>query len=353
MLTSRKKRSKLSGQYEIIEALKNPNTYETKPKKIDLIQTHISFIFLADRFAYKIKKAVEFGFLDFTTLEKRRKFCEKELEINKKLAKDMYLEVVPINKLDEIKIKGKGKTVEYAVKMKNISQKKLMNKLLEKNKITKEIIDQISRIISDFHSRIEYNSNVGDFNYQVKLDPIVEINWKENFEQTKTFIDKTISSEKFSLIRKSIENFIKNNEDLFRNRMKNRKVRFCHGDIHSGNIFITKKIYIFDAIEFNDRIRYSDVISDIGFLAMDLEFRNKPKLAQYLIEKYIEYSKDVKLKKLLPFYKCYRAYVRGKVASLKLNDKNIDKKEIIKARKEAQSYFDLAVKYTLDFSKNF
>jgi aminoglycoside phosphotransferase family enzyme len=342
------KKTKLSNQTEIIEALKNPNAYENNPKKIDLIQTHISFIFLTDRFVYKIKKAVEFGFLDFGTLEKRRKFCKKELEINRELCKDMYLEVVPINKLEVIKIKGKGKTVEYAVKMKNIPQKKLMNKLLEKNKITKGIINQISRIIADFHTRIEYKSNTGDFNYQVKLDPIVEINWKENFEQTEAFIDNTIPSEKYFLIKKRIENFIKNNLDLFKNRMKNRKVRFCHGDIHSGNIFIVDNIYIFDAIEFNDRIRYSDVIADIGFLAMDLDFRNKPKLAQYLIDKYIEYSKDTKLKKLLPFYKCYRAYVRGKVVSFKLNDKNINEREKIQSKKEAQNYFELAAKYTLD-----
>jgi len=129
--------------------------------------------------------------------------------------------------------------------------------------------------------------------------------------------------------------------------MANGKVKYCHGDIHSGNIFITDQIYIFDAIEFNDRIRYSDVIADIGFLAMDLEYKNRPELASFLIERYIEFSEDKELKELLSFYKCYRAYVRGKVVSFKLNDSNIDNQEKERAKKEAQSYFKLAYKYAI------
>ncbi|MCW3998274.1 MAG: gluconokinase [Candidatus Bathyarchaeota archaeon] len=335
----------MHNQNEIINALWRPSTYEYNPGKIELIQTHISFIFLTEKFVYKVKKAVDFGFLDFGSLEKRREFCEKELEINRKLCDDMYLEVVPINKSKIIKIKGKGKTLEYAVKMKRIPQYKLMNKLLEENKINKKIIDKIARIIADFHSKIEYRSDSGNLGYDAKIDPIVEINWKENFEQTKPFIGKTISFKEFCLIQKKIEDFIRNKMRLFKKRMANGKVKYCHGDIHSGNIFIADKIYIFDAIEFNDRIRYTDVLADIGFLAMDLEFRNNPIFASFLIERYSKYSEDKDLKKLLSFYKCYRAYVRGKVVSFRLNDINIDDKEKQKAKKEAQEYFKLSSKY--------
>lgn len=335
----------MSDQSEIIEALKKSNAYQHNPSQIDLIQTHISFIFLADQFVYKIKKAVNFGFLDFVTLKNRKKFCEKELEINKILCEDMYLEIVPINKSKIIKIKGKGKTVEYAVKMKNIPQKSLMNKLIEKNQIDDIIIDQISRKIAKFHNRkkSKYDSSKSDL--KVNLDPIIEINWKENFEQTKPFIGKTISFKEFNLIKKRIYEFIKNKKHLFEKRMQNGKVRFCHGDLHSGNIFITDQIYIFDAIEFNDRLRCSDVAGDIGFLAMDLEFRNKPKLAKLFIDRYIKYSKDFEIKELLTFYKCYRAYVRGKVISFKLNDSNIENKEKEQSKKDAKKYFRLAYKY--------
>lgn len=335
----------MSDQSEIIEALKKSNTYQHNPSHIDLIQTHISFIFLADQFVYKIKKAVNFGFLDFVTLKNRKKFCEKELEINKILCEDMYLEIVPINKSKIIKIKGKGKTVEYAVKMKNIPQERLMNKLIEKNRIDNKIIDQISRKIARFHNRkkSKYNSSKSDL--KVNLDPIIEINWKENFEQTKPFIGNTISLKEFNLIKKRIYDFIKNKERLFKKRMQNGKVRFCHGDLHSGNIFITDQIYIFDAIEFNDRLRCSDVAGDIGFLAMDLEFRKKPELAKLFIDRYIKYSKDIEIKELLTFYKCYRAYVRGKVISFKLNDSNIENKEKKQSKKDAKKYFRLAYKY--------
>ncbi|MFC1487766.1 hypothetical protein ACFLRN_08795, partial [Thermoproteota archaeon] len=210
-------------------------------------------------------------------------------------------------------------------------------------------IDQIARIIAEFHSKIEHKCDAAKLGYDAKLDPIVEINWKENFDQTKPFIEKTISSEEFILIQKRIEYFIKNKNGLFKNRMLNGKVKYCHGDIHSGNIFVTDKIYIFDAIEFNDRIRYSDVTADIGFLAMDLEYKKRPELASFLIERYIEYSKDIELKELLSFYKCYRAYVRGKVVSFKLNDSNISNQEKREIKKEAKAYFNLAATYVEQF----
>ncbi len=138
------------------------------------------------------------------------------------------------------------------------------------------------------------------------------------------------------------------NRSLFESRIKNGKIRDCHGDLHSGNIFITDEICIFDAIEFNDRFRYSDVASDVAFLDMDLDFQQRPDLSAYFIERYMLYSKDQQLTKLLPFYKCYRAYVRGKVISFKLDDPNVSSEEKIAATKEAQSYFKLAA----DYAKN-
>ena len=131
--------------------------------------------------------------------------------------------------------------------------------------------------------------------------------------------------------------------------MSNGKVKYCHGDIHSGNIFISEQIYIFDAIEFNDRIRYSDITADIGFLAMDLEYKKRPELSSYLIERYIEYSKDKEIQELLSFYKCYRAYVRGKVVSFKLNDSSVSNQEKSETKKEAKAYFNLAADYAKQF----
>lgn len=141
-----------------------------------------------------------------------------------------------------------------------------------------------------------------------------------------------------------IEKFIQINSKLFEKRIQENKIRECHGDLHSENIFITDKIFIFDALEFNKRFSCSDVAAEVGFLAMDLDLHSREDLSKFFVEKYIEYSQDTDLPKLLSFYKCYRAYVRGKINSFKLNDKNISKDDKASAKKIAQKYFDLAYK---------
>jgi len=147
------------------------------------------------------------------------------------------------------------------------------------------------------------------------------------------------------LIRERINDFMRRNESFFKKRVAKGRVRDCHGDIHSGNIFATDRIYIFDAIEFNERFRYSDIASDIAFLAMDLDFKERSDLSDFFVERYVKYSGDRELTKLLPFYKCYRAYVRGKVVSFKLKDPSVGDEEKNAATKEAKAYFKLASTY--------
>ena len=328
-------------QKQVVEALMKPEAYDEDPGNIELVQTHISFVFLTQNFVYKVKKAVNLGFLDFTTLEKRRFFCEKELELNKRLCGDMYLEVVPINRSKVIKIKGEGETVEYAVKMKRIPQEKMLSSLLEENKVDEKLVGRIAKIIADFHSKAETNKRISEFGSLA----IIETNWKENFEQTEEFVGKSISLKDFKQIQERVEDFLKRNTSLFEKRIADGRVRDCHGDIHSGNIFVADRVYIFDAIEFNERFRYSDVASDVAFLAMDLDFKERTDLSSFFIENYVKYSGDRELTELLPFYKCYRAYVRGKVVSFKLKDPNVSVKEKKAAMKEAKAYFKLASAY--------
>jgi len=333
----------MSVQKYVVEALMKPEAYDEEPGQIELVQTHISFVFLTRNFVYKVKKAVNLGFLDFTTLEKRRFFCEKELELNRRLCDDMYLEVVPINRSRSniIKIKGEGETVEYAVKMKRMPQEKMMNRLIDEKKVDSQLIDKIAKIIAEFHSKAETNKRISEFGSLA----IIETNWKENFEQTQEFVGKTISMEDFKLICERIDDFMKRTVSFFEKRVAEGRVRDCHGDIHSGNIFVTDGIYIFDAIEFNERFRYSDVASDVAFLAMDLDFKERADLSNFFVERYVKYSGDQELTKLLPFYKCYRAYVRGKVTSFKLKDPSISREEKNAATKEAKAYYKLATTY--------
>jgi len=207
-------------QKQVVEALMKPEAYDEEPSRIELIQTHISFVFLTRNFVYKVKKAVDLGFLNFTTLEKRRFFCEKELELNRRLCGDMYLEVVPINRSKVIKIKGEGEAVEYAVKMKRMPQEKMMSKLLEENKVDSKLVDRIAKILVDFHSKVETNRRISEFGSLV----IIETNWKENFEQTREFVGKTISMKDFKLVRERIDDFMKRNVSFLEKRVAEGRV---------------------------------------------------------------------------------------------------------------------------------
>jgi len=290
-----------------------------------------------------VKKAVNLGFLDFTTLEKRRFYCEKELKLNRRLCRGMYLEVVPINKskLSVIKVKGEGETIEYAVKMKRIAQERILSTLLEKKEVSEDLIERIAKIIAEFHAKAKTNQRTSEFGSLA----IIETNWKENFEQTEEFIGKIVTVNDFKMVKEKVEDFMKRNASLFEKRIRENHIKDCHGDIHSGNIFVSDKIYIFDAIEFNDRFRYSDVASDVAFLAMDLDFRERADRSDLLMRKYVEYSGDLEVMALLLFYKCYRAYVRGKVISFKLRDPAISREDKKTAITEAKAYFKLAGTY--------
>ncbi|MCW4010857.1 MAG: hypothetical protein NWF05_09600 [Candidatus Bathyarchaeota archaeon] len=329
-------------QKQVVEALMKNQAHPENAGQIQLIQTHISYVFITQNFVYKVKKAVNFGFLDFSTLEKRRYFCEKELTLNRRLCGDMYIEVATINNNgNTISIKGQGETVEYALKMKRIPQERIMTKLLEENKVDTQLIDNIAKIIAEFHAKAETNKRINE----VGSFETVKTNWEENFEQTQNVVGKTISPQSYQEIKQKINDFLSSNKPLFEKRIAEGKVKDCHGDIHSGNIFVTDKVYIFDAIEFNERFRFSDVAADMAFLAMDLDFKGKTDLSEFFVEKYISYSGDNELQKLLAFYKCYRAYVRGKVVGFRLNDPNINDNEKQAASAEATAYLKLAQTY--------
>ena len=328
-------------QKQIVEALLTPEAYPQPPGKIDLIQTHISFVFLTEKYVYKVKKAVNFGFLDFSTLEKRRIYCKKELDLNRRLCPSIYLEVLPITRLNTIRVNGQGEILEYTLKMKRLPQERIMTLLLKEDKVDKKTVDDIAKIVANFHAKAQATPEISQFGSL----RIIKTNWDENFAQTIKYNNQSITENQFQLIEDKVNSFLEQNAPLLESRIATGRIRDCHGDLHSGNIFATDEICIFDAIEFNDRFRYSDVAADVAFLAMDLDFQQKSALAEHFITKYVEYSKDTQLLTLLLFYKCYRAYVRGKVISFRLDDKNISAQDKQFATAEAQAYFKQAAEY--------
>ena len=326
----------------IVRALLESQAYPHKPQKIELVQTQMSFIFLTGEYVYKIKKPVNLGYLDYTTLEKRHFFCHQELELNRRLCPGAYLAVVPIvEEKGELRIEGRGKAIEYAVKMKQLPQDRMMDVLLPRGQVTQEMIAKVAEKLVSFHQKAETNQKIAAFG---KLD-VIRQNTDENFAQTEKYIGISITAEEYQHIKNYTDNFIDSNTSLFDKRVKEGKIRDCHGDLHAAHVCFTDDICIYDCIEFNDRFRYSDVAAEIAFLAMDLDRYQQSGLSLHLVNTYVELSHDEELLKLLNFYKCYRAYVRGKVESFKLDDRYIPEEEKAKLLTAARTYFQLAKTY--------
>lgn len=327
---------------KIISALSKKEIYPEEVSNIDLIHTAVSYIFLAGNYAYKLNKPLNLGFLDYTSLEKRKEILEKELRLNSLLCPDLYKEVLPITeKKGEIKIAGDGKVVEYALKMKQFSQNNILSNKLKQSKVKEEDMSKIAKTISDFHKKTPSSKEISQYGSFGAIQGL----WQENFNQTESFINKTITKSQFDLIKNKINNFLDENKAIFDKRVKEGKIRYTHGDFHSGNIWLGENTYIFDRIVFNMKFPCSDVMAEAAFLAMDLDFHKKQNLSNVFIEDYIKESNDKDGKYLLDFYKCYRAYIRGKIACFKLQDQTISKEEINKTVKEAKNYFDLSYEY--------
>jgi len=326
----------------IVRALLESQAYPHKPQKIELVQTQMSFIFLTGEYVYKIKKPVNLGYLDYTTLEKRHFFCHQELELNRRLCPGAYLAVVPIvEEKGEIRIEGRGKAIEYAVKMKQLPQDRMMDVLLPQGQVTLEMIARVAEKLVCFHQKAETNQEIAAFG---KLD-VIHQNTDENFAQTEKYIGTSITAEGYQHIKNYTDNFADSNASLFDKRVREGKIRDCHGDLHAAHVCFTDDICIYDCIEFNDRFRYSDVASEIAFMAMDLDHYQQAGLSRHLVNTYVGLGHDEELLKLLNFYKCYRAYVRGKVESFKLDDPYIPEEEKAKVLTAARSYFELAESY--------
>ena len=325
-----------------VRALLESQAYPHKPQKIELVQTQMSFILLTGEYVYKIKKPVNLGYLDYTTLEKRHFFCQQELKLNRRLCPGAYLAVVPIvEERSELRIEGRGKAIEYAVKMKQLPQDRMMDVLLPRGRVTLEMVARVAEKLVGFHQRAETNQKIATFG---RLD-VIHQNTDENFAQTEKYIGTSITAEEYQHIKNCTDNFIDSNASLFDKRVREGKIRDCHGDLHAAHVCFTDDICIYDCIEFNDRFRYCDVVSEVAFLAMDLDRYQQSGLSRHLVNTYVELSHDKELLKLLDFYKCYRAYVRGKVESFKLDDPYIPEEEKAKVLTAAQSYFQLAESY--------
>ncbi len=328
----------------IITALLDPACYPEATTTISCIQTHISYLFLTDSYVYKVKNPVDFGFLNFTTLDRRRFYCTEEIRLNSRLAADIYLEVVEIRETDQgIKIDGDGEIIDYAVKMRRLPAEKMLDQLLSMNKVTPADIRQIASTIADFHLHAERSKKIDEYG----TISVITRNWEENFSQLAEFVNNTISARDLQFIRDWVTSFMASNLDLFTRRVRDGFIRDGDGDLHLENICLDERVWIFDCIEFNDRFRYGDTLSDLAFLLMDLDLHKQRAFSEELWGHYQEMTGDNENSGLLEFYKIYRAMVRGKVASLQLLDPDILPAARTLAIAKANRYFKLARGYIL------
>ena len=330
----------------LIAAMSKGEFYPHHPSWVELRQTHISYVFLAGPYVYKIKKPLRLPFLDYSTLAQRHHFCQEEIRLNRRLAPATYLAVVPIRREGERfslaeSSSADGHIVEYAVKMNRLPEDQMLSFRIAGDSVEPDHIRAIAKKLASFHetASVEKAEALGG-------PQAIGAKVLANFQETRRFINRTIGPKTFEKIQAYSEAFLRENFDLLRSRALKGRVCEGHGDLRAEHVCLLNDIIIFDCIEFDEGLRYGDIASEIGFLSMDLDFLGARALAVDLEEIYASLAQDPALRSpLLPFYKCYRAYVRGKVESLKSDEQEVPNEESRKASTEAQRYFCLSCRY--------
>lgn len=328
-----------------IQALLAPGCLTDGDAEPELVQTHISYVILAGDFVYKFKKPVNFGFLDFSDLEKRLYCCRQELILNRRLCPDIYLDLVEVTSEGAgFVLGGQGDVVEYGVKMVRMPEERMMGNVIAAGELSREHIDKLVDTLVPFYQQAEGGEELAHFG----TAEAVSVNVLENFEQTESFIGGgALEQEQFDEIAGYAKSVLADTE-RFEERIRGGYIRDCHGDLYSANICLDDPIHIYDCIEFNERFRYSDVASDIAFLAMDLDFHGLSELSEYFIDRFSESSGDPGLKDMLNFYKCYRAYVRGKIGLFTAADPAVGEPLRSQCIENAAKYFVLAQSYAAE-----
>ena len=327
----------------LIKALSKAKAYQHEVSSISVIETHISWILLTGSYAYKIKKPLKLGFLDFSTLEQRRYFCLEELRLNKRLAADLYLAVVPITgTLDDAKIEGTGEVLDYAVKMRQFPTGLTLSDLAANQQLSPIEIDQLSEILATFHLNIA----IANLATPYGLSDDINYWFKENFAPIKILLSDIKQQQQLQAVESWGDEEWRNKAAVMMQRKQNGFVRECHGDLHLSNItLINGKVTLFDCLEFNPLLRWIDVISEVAFVVIDLLQMHEKALAFRLLNRYLHRTGDYQGVVLLRYYLVYRALVSAKVALLRQAQQQTDNKPLSLCLKY-QEFIALAERYT-------
>jgi aminoglycoside phosphotransferase family enzyme/adenylate kinase family enzyme len=338
-------------QHALISSLSHADAYPHRVSEIRLIETHISWVILTGDYAYKIKKCVDFGFLDFSTLAKRKKFCEEELRLNGRLAPTLYLDVVPIcGPAEKASMGGTGEAIEYAVKMRQFDLHNTFDHLLAQDALTADHMEETAEMLARFHSSIAIADETSAVGARFGTPEAIRQPSMENFDQLAASLLSQKNQHGLDAPLSQLRQWTADHHEAliptFQARKRGGFIRECHGDLHLRNIVIWEgRVTPFDGIEFNDNLRWIDVISELAFLLMDLDDHQQPALARQLLNRYLSLTGDYGGLQVLRYYQVYRAMVRAKVAGLRLGQTE-NQNEVSQQLQEISNYLQLAERYT-------
>jgi hypothetical protein len=329
-------------------ALQARTVYRDEAGPIELVQTHISSVFLTSRHVFKFKRPLDVGFADFRTLAQRARACRAEVDLNRRLAPGVYLDVLALHADDGGYRLGEGRAgmadgtvVDHCVVMQRLPSEDMLDQRVSRGDVPPQALEALVARLVDFHRTAAGGPKLARFGGPA----VVRENWEENFRQTEPFVGEALSRETFQRIRAAVEDWLARGHSLLEARIAGGYVRDGHGDLRCEHICLDGEVKIIDCIEFNDRFRYGDVASDLAFLLMDLTALGRPDLARTVLERYAALSGDAMLPRLVPFYACYRATVRGKVTAFKLRDRNLGPERLSALRERAAAFFRLAERF--------
>ncbi|MDQ6645145.1 MAG: AAA family ATPase [Chloroflexota bacterium] len=352
----------------MLNALARPDAFPCAlpgEESISVIQTHASAVLLIADHVYKLKKPKDFGFFDYSTPALRRHFCGEEVRVNRRLAPHVYLGVAPVLEYtdgqfrfgptfapDDVPLPGcvldGGYVVDYAVVMVRLPNEAMLECRVRAGTADASVLAEIARYVAAFHATTHAGEHIAGFG---ELD-VIRGNWEENFEQMRPYVGRTLDVATYDRIVGYVHRFLEERAALFASRVRDGRIRDCHGDLRLQHIYIlevvddqAQRLAVLDGIEFNERFRYSDVASEVAFLTMELDAAGRPDLARAFIEQYVAEAGDGVLRELLPFYACYRACVRGKVQSFQLDEPEVPETQRECARLQARLLFAQAAHY--------
>ncbi len=330
----------------LIECLLKPSAYPHVIAEVEVRQTHISVVFLAGDYVYKIKKPVQLGFLDFSTLEKRRHYCEEEVRLNRRLAPEVYLGVVPVAQSGSgLQLEGQGAVVDWAVKMLRLPQEFTLQERVQRHEVSIDQVQALARKIAAFHRDADHGPHISTFG---RFD-VVAGNARENFEQASSLVGSTLSRAVFDRLRALTEEALTRLRPSIESRASRDVPRDTHGDLHLDHVYLfpdrqpPADLVIIDCIEFNERFRFADPVADMAFLVMDFRFHGRRDLAQAFVTEYFRASGDDEGRLLLSFYCAYRAAVRGKVEGFELAEQEVPASQRTPTLAKARAHWLLAL----------